>query len=307
MANPDEALPPFNRRRHDRELWVGLFVLLGAGAGLLLAFVLTEPAMLRGRAIVKTFVDDAGGLRKGDPVQMRGVVIGRVAGFAIDTARNKVEVTLEVERGSYRIPRDSRAEIKSRSLYGEMAAVILPGRSRQDLRSGDVIRGQLVRDLFSGGSEVADKAEDVVTRMQKLLADETLTNVQSSTAELQQLLQQLHAIADEQRSELRTITRSLRRSALAVDRATSGPELESAIRRTDALIAQLQTIGRSLDRSSRSLETVLGRVERGEGSLGKLLKDEDFYINLNQAVRNASLLAADVRAHPGRYVKVSLF
>jgi phospholipid/cholesterol/gamma-HCH transport system substrate-binding protein len=70
---------------------------------------------------------------------------------------------------------------------------------------------------------------------------------------------------------------------------------------------RLQQVSASLDRSSHSLEVVLGRLERGEGSLGKLLTDEDFYHNANRTLQAANLLMSDLQAHPDRYVKVSLF
>src|SRR5690625_1544522 len=64
------ALPAQSRRR---EIWTGVFVLAGILAVLTALFTLTSPATFRGRYIVSTVVTDAGGIRRGDPVQMRGV------------------------------------------------------------------------------------------------------------------------------------------------------------------------------------------------------------------------------------------
>lgn len=307
MAKRSKPEAPYEPRRRTREVWIGLFVLLGVSAGLFLVFLMTEPAMFRGRYLVTTYVRDAGGIRDGDPVRMKGVSIGRVNGFDIDVEHDRVAVRLELERGSYRVPRDSRVELRTRSIYGEMVAVIEPGQSREELRNGDVVPGRLVRDVFSGGPDLARKAQDVVTRMQALLSDQTLSDVESSTADLSRLLRQLNALATEQRTELAALTASLRRTAAAAEDLTTGPELEAALQRTNATLARLQSAVESLDRSSSSLEVVLGRVERGEGSLGRLLRDDTLYDNFNDALRNASDLAADIRERPGRYVKVSVF
>ena len=96
-------------------MWVGLFLILGLMAVLAALFVLTDAAIFRGRYIVSTHVADAGGIRRGDPVQMRGVNIGRVQRFQID--KDRVEIRLELE-GEYPVPKDSHVELKSSGLAG---------------------------------------------------------------------------------------------------------------------------------------------------------------------------------------------
>ena len=102
-------------RGRDREVWVGLFVIVGDRDDRHRSFVLTDAAMFRGRYIVTTTSPNAGGIRKGDPVQMRGVNIGRILGFPI--AQRGVSIRLEIE-GEYQIPADSHVELKSSGLLG---------------------------------------------------------------------------------------------------------------------------------------------------------------------------------------------
>ena len=52
---------------------------------------------------------------------------------------------------------------------------------------------------------------------------------------------------------------------------------------------------------------MLGKIEKGEGSLGKLTQDEKLYDNLNAASRELDLLLQDFRLNPKRYVNVSVF
>jgi ABC-type transporter Mla subunit MlaD len=85
--------PPPSRGKH-REAWVGLFVVAGILATVILLAVMTDAALFRGRYIVTTTVPNAGGIRKGDPVQMRGVNIGRIMGFGIGP--KDVDVRLEI-------------------------------------------------------------------------------------------------------------------------------------------------------------------------------------------------------------------
>lgn len=124
-----EKLPvaPPRPGRH-REAWVGLFVVAGILATVVLLAVMTDAALFRGRYIVTTNVAQAGGIRKGDPVQMRGVNIGRVLGFSI--GKENVDIRLEIE-GEYGVPKDSKVELKSAGLLGGTVADVLPGSSAE--------------------------------------------------------------------------------------------------------------------------------------------------------------------------------
>ena len=75
-----------------------MFVILAVIAIWLVLATMTKPALFRGRYIVKTSVPNAAGIRKGDPVQMRGVNIGRVIRF--DIRDQGVELRLEIEGGT---------------------------------------------------------------------------------------------------------------------------------------------------------------------------------------------------------------
>jgi phospholipid/cholesterol/gamma-HCH transport system substrate-binding protein len=308
MAERDDAPPVPTRRGVAREVWVGLFVLVGFLSGLILLFALTDPAMFRGRYFVHTQVEDAGGIRKSDPVRMVGVVIGRVLSFKLDPQSGKVAMRLEVE-SEYKVPKDSRLEIRSKNFWGEMVAEIIPGTSTEYLQNGDSLPGKLAAGMLSGEGteEIAKKAQEAVDRMNRMLSDQAIKSVEASTVELSALLKELGGIAGEQRGELLAISKSLRKSAAGIEGAATRPELQEAIKKTDALMVRLDDVSQSLGRSSRSLETVMARVEKGEGSLGKLLKDEELYKNLNTTVENVNKLVVDLREHPRRYLKMSLF
>ncbi len=305
------------RRRRDRELWAGVLVLVGIAAVLWVLFNLTDASALRGRYPITTVVDQAGGIRRGDPVELRGVHIGRVRGFRI--GREGVEIRLEIE-GEYEIPRDSRVEVRSSGLLGGMAAEVIPGVAREPIASGASIPGTTRESLPDVAGRVATESDELVQRMQSLLSKRTVEGVETSSVELAEMLKELSAGAAEQRRELGALTKSLRRSAKNLEGAT-GPELARSVARLDAMTARLEkltpeverTVG-SLGRSSRSVEAVMGRLERGEGTLGRALVDDTLYRNadaaarsLQQASAELGKLASDVRANPKRYVKLSVF
>lgn len=298
-------------RGRDRELAVGFFVIASVVAVFVALFTLTDASMFRGRYVITTLVPDAGGIRKGDPVQMRGVNIGRVQSFRI--APEGVAVRIEIE-GEYKIPVDSRVEIKSSSLLGGMTADVVPGSSTSFLRGGETLPGTKPAGAFDSAADIANQTQKALGRVQALLSQKTVESVESSSVELNGLLKQLSAVTAEQRKELVALTASLRKSAEGVEKVTSGPELENTVKRLDTLTQRLDGLTATLDRSSRSIEAVLGRIERGEGTLGKISKDDGLYlhanealVNLNHAIVELRGLAEDIRKQPKKYLKLSLF
>ena len=62
-----------------------------------------------------------------------------------------------------------------------------------------------------------------------------------------------------------------------------------------------------LDSLRAVIHTTTSRVERGEGTLGKLIKDDQLYAELHDSVQSLKELIEDIRAHPKKYLKISFF
>jgi len=308
----DRSLPtPPQLRSRRREVWVGLFAIAGLAGIFIVLVTMTDAAMFRGRYIVSTVVPNAAGIRKGDPVQMRGVNIGRVSGFKI--GHDTVEVGLEIE-GEYQVPKDSVVELKATGLLGGLVADVLPGTSAELARRGDVLEGRSGVGLFDKMDSLAGEADEVAGRLKVLLSDQMVSDVQGSATEARRLLEQMSGTVNEQRGELLELSRSLRRSAEGLEKVTTGTELEEAVKRIEALTERAEQVLGGLDESSQTLRSVIGRIDRGEGSLGKLTRDEALYDNMARAAANVDktaeelrLLVEDVRKTPKKYLKLSLF
>ncbi len=306
---PLPALTP--SRFRDRELWVGIFVILGAAAILIALFTLTDASLFRGRYVVRTTVVDAGGVRRGDPVQMHGVNIGRVKSFGM--AQESVAVDLEIN-GQFRVPADSKVELRSSGLLGGMVANVIPGTSPGRAHSGALLPGSVAKGMFDQIDELQKSADNALVRVQGLLDDKTIQDVHQGSDDLQKMTRQLDEMVTEQRSELGMLSGSLRRTAEALERTASGPEIDRSVKRIDVITTKLDSVASSLDRSAHSAESIMARVDRGEGSLGKLTRDDALYNNASEAAATMkkaadefARLAADVRADPKKYLKLSLF
>jgi phospholipid/cholesterol/gamma-HCH transport system substrate-binding protein len=285
------------------EFRVGAFVILGILAVVTILFLMTNPATFRGRYLIMTRVEDAGGIRRGDPVQMKGVPIGRIHRF--DIAGDGVDITLEIE-GEWDIPSDSQARLLSSGLLGGTTVDVLRGTATTYLSDGSMIPGA------SGGGGLMDtaenlggKAETVLGQIETLLSDPTVASIQSSAAEMQTLLRSLSELTRTQGSEIAQLTATLNEAAEGVSGV--GPTAQATLEEARATMAQLNTTSATLDQAVGSLDQILGRMSRGEGSLGRLSQDDELYVNLSAAAESARALMADIREHPGRYIKISVF
>lgn len=288
-----------------RDFQVGIFVLLGLLSVLVALFLLTDPSTFRGRYLASTVVEDAGGIRKGDPIQMKGVNIGRVHAFTL--VPEGVLISLELE-GGWEVPSDSRARLVSAGILGGRTVEVVPGTSPIPLQRGGQLAGENVPGLLDFPPDLGKNAEDVLERIQMLLTPPTLEDIQGSARELRSLLGQLSALAEAQGDEVARLAESLNRSALGLeDAAGSGADFASAVARADSALATVQKTSQSLLRASSSLEIILLRMEAGEGTLGQLSTDSTLYEKLAEAAESIRALAEDIRANPERYVKVEIF
>ena len=299
-------------RGKNQELWVGLFVIIGTLTTVYLLLTLTDAAMFRGRYIVSSTVKDASGVRKGDPVQMRGVGIGRVQKFLISSSG--VKVYLEIEGEYNTIPADSHVELVSAGLLGGMVARVIPGTAVELAKNGTELAGEIPASIQQQADDIAGEAKKTLSRVQTLLSDPMIKDTQSSVKELDTLLKRLSSIANEQQKELKALTTSMREASQNIQKLTSREEIDRVMKRLDTLSASAERTSATMESSTKALDAVLGRIQRGEGTLGKLSTDDTLYKNLNKTLESmdataleAKNLLADLKANPKKYLKVSVF
>ena len=298
------ALP---REGGGREVRVGIFVLAGILGVVVALFLLTDPATLRGRYLLVTRVEDAGGIRSGDPVLMRGVNVGRINDFSM-TASGRVDITMEIE-GEWEIPQDSYTRLAGAGLFGGRTMEIIRGTTAEMAEPMDTIVGVgETGGVMESAEKLGRTAQEVLSQMQAMLEGGTVSSVRTSFTDLQLLIGELRRIASVQGDQLAELTASLNRSAAGVEEAAAaGPDVARLVARTDSAMAVLARTSVTLDRAVGSLEAVLGRMESGEGTLGRLSQDDSLYVSLNRAAAAIGELAEDIRLNPRRYVTIEIF
>jgi phospholipid/cholesterol/gamma-HCH transport system substrate-binding protein len=301
----EEVLDFIPQARKGREARLGVFVVFGILSLIAVLFMLTDPATLRGRYMLVTVVDDAGGVRRGDPIQMKGVNIGRIDQFEM-RPDGQVAISLEVE-GKWQIPAGSTTRLGAAGIFGGRTVEILPTTSTENYAEGDTLpgKGGSAGGLMASADELGEKSLAVLDEIRTLLAGEMIGNVQGSVRELESLLSELSSVTKDQRGTLKRLTESLTRSAEGLEGST--PDVARAIARADSAMATLNRTGENLDAAVSSLRSVLDRMDRGEGTLGKLSHDDALYDNLNSAAESVASLLQDLQANPKKYINISIF
>ncbi len=128
-------------QRKSLDLWVGLFVLLGAAALLFLAMKAGNMSSLSFERTypVSAKFDNIGGLKPRAPVKSAGVVVGRVERIAFDDKTFQAMVTLQLQ-SHYKFPKDTSAKILTSGLLGEQYIGLEAGGDQNNLVAGDQIK-----------------------------------------------------------------------------------------------------------------------------------------------------------------------
>jgi len=126
--------------RSKSDIWVGLFVLIGAAA---LLFLALQSANLLSISFQPTYrviakFDNIGGLKRQAAVKSAGVVVGRVESIGFDDKSFQARVTLALD-SRYAFPKDSSLKILTSGLLGEQYVGVEAGADEKNLAAGDTI------------------------------------------------------------------------------------------------------------------------------------------------------------------------
>lgn len=297
---------PGLRSEHRAELQVGGLV-LAAIVVLIAGLVWLTGVDIGGeRYRFHVLTSEAAQVSKASRVYLHGVDVGSVRSVRLE--ERGVVLSLDVS-GEVSIPVDSRAEIVPSGFLGSQMVNLIPGSAERRLTAGDTIAGGTGSDLQRMAGELGQRAGDVLDRTARVLADTTIGSVRSGAEDMAGTLEELRGLVESERRTLESLVESLDRTSRNLEGAT-GPELRSTVVRLDSLTSELNRTGESLTASSRSLSSILEKVDGGEGSLGRLVNDEGLYESMTAAVENLqsaseeiALLSKDLRENPGRYLQ----
>jgi phospholipid/cholesterol/gamma-HCH transport system substrate-binding protein len=290
------------RRRKGSEIVTGLLVLVAAGLAVAGYYWLTR----RGYPLVVR-LRDAGGLQRGDRLRLAGVEVGRVRGVHLFSGAVLADVQVDSD---LRLAKDSRADLRPAGAFGGRYLELTAGRSGEPLQPGDTLAAASVPSLAETFTVLGDRATEVLARASDVLAP-------SRVATLDQGLRSLTRTLD----NAAAVSASMRSTALEVHRGLGDGRLEQTTAGLATSSRNLADASADLRSAAGTLTSILGKIDRGEGSLGRAVNDPTLYDALRGAtvrfdsvtrdaqvvVQDAGLLVRDVRSNPHRYVRITLF
>jgi phospholipid/cholesterol/gamma-HCH transport system substrate-binding protein len=262
-------------------------------------FLLGEPVLTKGNRVF-VVLENGAGLKRGDRVQLQGVTIGTVREVLLAPSRS-VSVELRLTDG-IKLPADTRAIVRG-DVFGAHTVDLLPGAAIVKLESGDTMRGSAAAPLPQVASELSEQARAILTHTDSLLSPRTVADMRATAATLPSTALEMRGAF----IELHRAAASLRKSSQDFEQARTGPALSSALGQMEQSARALTGAANSMERSLNSMASVMGKIDSGRGTLGRLVNDSTLYRDMQDAMREMKALAVDIRTNPKRYVNVKVF
>ncbi len=274
---------------------VGAFLIVSAASGFLVYRTVKKEVGAGAGYTVHAFLNDASGLAPHSRVTMAGIPIGSIDKISLDKGRARVDVRLTSD---VVLNASATLGIRSVSLLGENVIVLTPGMGDPRKKDGDEIatlpEPRSIDNLKEQLSSIADDVKKVTSQLAASVGTDKggqemrdiLRNVADATEQLDLMVRENRA--------------GIKHSIDNVDRITTrgGPQLDKILENVRIITEDVkvmlarnggqngesgelrQTVER-INRASKSLESTLGhadniagRMDRGEGTLGRLSKDE---------------------------------
>ena len=259
--------------------------------------------------IYYVYYDDVSGLQESSRVKLRGVEVGNVRDISLEKDRVKVEIAVESDYASM-IPANSVAEIGAAGLMGGVEIVIIQGDAKELVKKGATLEGRIKPDMIGSladkGTELIDGLNETVDGVNQLIGANS-QNITDLVANLESMSRSIDGILAASAPDINKAVDDL--STFTATLSANTERVESMLANLDTFTGDLAEadIINQLNTTVTSLNQVLAAIENGEGSVGKLLTDEELYNSLTMAGDNLGLLLEDLKANPMRYVHFSLF
>lgn len=265
--------------------------------------------------------DDIGGLQTGTAVNVNGYKIGRVNRIAL-SGKKPVKICAEMLiLEKIPLPKDSRFEVTRSDLLGSLVVNVVMGQASEYARSGDTLACHVASSMLADWDIMERQIQSILASVDTIglsvkqvfnpagsengstILRNTLDNLEMVTARLNKLLATNSETVDR-------VTARIDRFSATLDAAA--PQIDSVLYNlheiTDSLAqANIFRLAQDAQSTLDNLNTIIGGLQRGEGTAGHLLQNDTLYLNMDKTIESLNVLLQDIRENPGRYVHVSLF
>jgi len=284
---------PSQKQLKWSQLRVGLTVIAASVTLMVLIFVMSGTGGWFTRKItIRSYFDNAGGLREGAPVRLAGVDIGNVKSVRIVGGKpmTPVEVTMKVNtKYSFNLRKDSVTLLTTAGVLGETYVDVDSSQAKGlEARDGDVLPARDQPEL----QDVVRSTQGTLENMDALLkrVDRIVAFIESGQGSIGKIIYS-PALYDQLNA---TVTEF---KGLVDDIQTGKGSLGPLFTSDEAYKKAVAVIDK--------LNAMVDDLQQGKGTAGKLLKDPELFDNANKAIANVRQLTDDINAGKGTIGKLS--
>ncbi|HTA61271.1 MAG TPA: MlaD family protein [Bacteroidia bacterium] len=273
--------------------------------------------------------DKTDGLIDASPVYVSGVKVGQVNKSTLIKRDNKYKVLVTfILTEDIKIPKDSKAKLISVDLLGSKAIDLQFSTSTVYINTGDTILADYEDDLKTAVDKriapLQKKAESLISSIDSVMqvVQEVLNanvrqnlvasfeSIKTTLFSLQHAASGIDTLVSTQKSKVSMILGKV--ESLAANLEKNNDKITNILNNfsniSDSLAkSNIKTTIEHANLAVAQVNNLLEGINSGKGTLGKLVKNDSIYNNLNRASNDLDLLLVDLREHPKRYVSISVF
>ncbi len=289
-------------KKHYNEFFIGISVTLAIFIVIAGIMWLEKSNFLVKGLSLNLVVQDAKGVTVGDEVLYKGLAIGSVQNARISP--KGIMLTIKLKE-NINIPTDSKFELKEISLLGEKAVVIKPGHATTYLKNGQTIYGQPEEGIL----DIAEGSKNITANLGRILSNLDSLSGQKNMQALAQSIQQFRELLLRSNLLLKNSAPHLQGTLQDLHELTSENKaaIDSVLQAMGSKSSHLKESLIALHRITKRTDALLTRLEQGHGTMGKLMKDDSLYNNLNRTILHLDSLILSIKKNPKKFFEVKVF
>ena len=257
------------------------------------------------------------GLIESAVVNLNGYKVGNVSRIQFEE-NNLGKIVVEISLGKkIKLPRNTKIVLRSGSLIsGSKDVDLMLGNGPGYYEPGDTLPSSVQVELADYIDPIRSQVESLVrsvdtvmVSLSKLMDKETRKNLQGTIANLNSATQALrlslqpNGSLSSSFSNLSSVTDNLKKSNEDISKVLQNfAAVSDSLKQSD-----LKKLITDADETFAQTSEIFGKINEGQGTAGQLVVNDSLYNNLNSAVASLDSLLIDLKDHPGRYVRVSVF
>lgn len=290
---------------YKREVAVGTLVVVGATAFVLGTMWLKGKDFIRSGDHTVIVFANVGNLKEASPVRVAGVQVGKVQKIRLEAPESvRVEISLSKDV----VPKtDASAKIVALSLTGDQAVDFYPGHAATLLPKGTIVKGSQDPGFGDIAANLSARADTVLRGVQQMVDTQMVRQLRTTVAAAQATLvaaqRTMELYGNPDRGPTAELTRTMiafRQLGARLDSTLATPGLQKALERSDSLTQSLNAMSTQFAVTGARFDSILAKVQHGDGTLGKLASDSMLYHNITRLTASLDSLITDIKKHPGK-------